>query len=562
MKLNYFILLDGKYPRLNLSAAGSTRHFAKGSKVSIVCLDFNEIEIAVFEGRIDFTITNPAVYVNLEYIYGATRIATLKDQGEELASSQFGGVLFTRSDSTDIRSLYDVRGKALAGVDRTSFGGWLILWRLLQQSGINPYNDPAAVRFLGSHRKVVVDVLNGTTDVGIVRTGILEQMTLEGLIDRSSYLVINQQEAPYFPYVLSTELYPQWALAKMYHVGNELAEQMMLTFFDINLNSEAARTARIQGWTIPLDYYPVHLCLRELKTGPYRYLNAPPPPLTVGQLYREYRSWVWGGTALFLVIFEVMMYMFIFNRKLSATTFKLCREHQKREQTVAELNEFKTTLDNVRDSVFMFDPETLQFLYVNQGGLDQVGYTIEEMRQLTPLAIKPDLSETQFREMLAPLRDFTIDSFTFITRHQRKDGTFLPVEVFLQHIDLPHFFCLHNEMGQVILNILVNAAHAINDKTGSGGEEQKGRITIHTRSVDQQVEITIADTGGGIPAAIASRIFDPFFTTKEVGRGTGQSLAICHDIVVSKHGDTIDFMSTEGEGTSFIVRLPVDENHR
>jgi hypothetical protein len=79
-------------------------------------------------------------------------------------------------------------------------------------------------------------------------------MTLEGLIDRSSYLVINQQEAPYFPYVLSTELYPQWALAKMYHVGNELAEQMMLTFFDINPNSEAARTARIQGWTIPLDY--------------------------------------------------------------------------------------------------------------------------------------------------------------------------------------------------------------------------------------------------------------------------------------------------------------------
>jgi ABC-type phosphate/phosphonate transport system substrate-binding protein len=100
------------------------------------------------------------VYVNLEYIYGATRIATLKDQGEELASSQFGGVLFTRSDSTDIRSLYDVRGKTLAGVDRTSFGGWLILWRLLQQSGINPYNDLAAVRFLGSHRKVVVDVLN------------------------------------------------------------------------------------------------------------------------------------------------------------------------------------------------------------------------------------------------------------------------------------------------------------------------------------------------------------------------------------------------------------------
>ncbi len=122
--------------------------------------------------------------------------------------------------------------------------------------------------------------------------------------------------------------------------------------------------------------------------------------------------------------------------------------------------------------------------------------------------------------------------------------------------DLPQVLCLPNEMGQVILNILVNAAHAIADKIGDGKAEGKGRITLKTKMVGQQIEITIADTGGGIPKAIAPKIFDPFFTTKEVGRGTGQGLAICHDIIVHKHGGTIDFVSKEGEGTTFIICLP------
>jgi len=124
---------------------------------------------------------------------------------------------------------------------------------------------------------------------------------------------------------------------------------------------------------------------------------------------------------------------------------------------------------------------------------------------------------------------------------------------------LPPFFCLPNEMGQVILNILVNAVHAIEEKAGTRQGEAKGRITIGTRLVDQQIELTIADTGGGVPEAVAGKIFDPFFTTKEVGRGTGQGLAICHDIIVNKHGGTIEFVSAEGEGTTFIIRLPLGE---
>jgi signal transduction histidine kinase len=118
--------------------------------------------------------------------------------------------------------------------------------------------------------------------------------------------------------------------------------------------------------------------------------------------------------------------------------------------------------------------------------------------------------------------------------------------------------CLADEIGQVILNILINAAHAIAAKNKDSGE--KGLIAITTRRIDDQAEIRIEDNGSGIPENIRGRIFDPFFTTKTVGTGTGQGLAITHDVVVKKHGGTIRFISEENKGTTFILRLPIDKS--
>ena len=122
---------------------------------------------------------------------------------------------------------------------------------------------------------------------------------------------------------------------------------------------------------------------------------------------------------------------------------------------------------------------------------------------------------------------------------------------------LPLVPCLSEEIGQVVLNMVVNAAHAIADKVGKQ-EGEKGHITIKTRHDENWLGMTIRDTGGGIPADILSRIFDPFFTTKEVGSGSGQGLAIAHD-VVTKHGGVIKVKSKEGEGTTFLVKLPLQK---
>lgn len=122
--------------------------------------------------------------------------------------------------------------------------------------------------------------------------------------------------------------------------------------------------------------------------------------------------------------------------------------------------------------------------------------------------------------------------------------------------DLPPVPCLRDEFGQVVLNLIVNAAHAIADVSERGGP-RKGRIVVSTRREGPFAEIRVRDTGGGIPEEIRHRVFEPFFTTKPFGKGSGQGLAIAWAVVVEKHGGTLSFDVEDGVGTTFVVRLPL-----
>ena len=120
---------------------------------------------------------------------------------------------------------------------------------------------------------------------------------------------------------------------------------------------------------------------------------------------------------------------------------------------------------------------------------------------------------------------------------------------------LPPVSCLPGEFNQVILNLIVNAAHAIGDVVGESGT--KGTITVSARRDGEWAEVRIRDSGTGIPEQARAKIFDPFFTTKGVGKGTGQGLAIAHCVIVEKHGGTLAFETETGKGTVFIIRIPI-----
>lgn len=179
-------------------------------------------------------------------------------------------------------------------------------------------------------------------------------------------------------------------------------------------------------------------------------------------------------------------------------------------------------------------------------GLDRVAKIVRAMKEFS----HPDVAEMTTIDI-----NHALESTITVARNEWKYVANIVTDF---APDLPLVPCFPGELNQVFLNIIVNAAHAIADVVGDGSSGQ-GTITVSTHQLDGWVEVRIGDTGTGIPKAIRSKIFDPFFTTKEIGKGTGQGLAYAHSVVVEKHKGIITFETEEGRGTTFIIRLPLQQ---
>ncbi len=175
-------------------------------------------------------------------------------------------------------------------------------------------------------------------------------------------------------------------------------------------------------------------------------------------------------------------------------------------------------------------------------GLQRISEIVRSMK---------DFSHADQNEMSAVDLNRSIASTLVIARTEYKDVADLETD----YGELPPVMCHGGQVNQVVLNLVVNSAHAIADRMKETG--QRGRIRVSTRAEGDDVHIAIEDTGGGIPESIRGRIFDPFFTTKEVGRGTGQGLSIVRNVIVKGHNGQLDFDTEMGKGTTFHLRLPV-----
>jgi signal transduction histidine kinase len=119
---------------------------------------------------------------------------------------------------------------------------------------------------------------------------------------------------------------------------------------------------------------------------------------------------------------------------------------------------------------------------------------------------------------------------------------------------MPEVLVYRNELCQVLINLIVNASHAVQERRKPG--DPLGRIVVRTSHDPEWACVDVEDDGCGIPDAVRDKIFDPFFTTKDVGKGTGQGLAMARSIVVDKHGGDIGLRSSVGIGTTFTIKLP------
>jgi two-component system sensor histidine kinase/response regulator len=346
-----------------------------GYQFSILPLAFSEINRAVQNRQVDFILVNSSIYVSLEYTYGVNRIATLKNKRLGKAFTEFGGVIFCLKKNNVINSLQDLKNRRFAAVDETSFGGWQMAWRHLIDNGIDPYHDFTSLEFAGTHDAVVRLVLQGQADAGTVRSDTLERMAQEGKINLDDIRTFN---APDFdpnrlPFIYSTQLYPEWPFAMLKHTPNALAETVAHKLLEMTTDSPAAMASQSAGWTIPLNYQPVHECLKALRIGPYIDYGR----ITLGDVWNKY----WLAITIILIMSLFQLFTGLKAKRLNYTLKKSkndleaeANERQLAQQELSESRErYRSMMESMKNPVYICTSDH-KVTYANPAMVDRIGH--------------------------------------------------------------------------------------------------------------------------------------------------------------------------------------------
>ncbi|MCA8987646.1 MAG: hypothetical protein KDA78_08410 [Planctomycetaceae bacterium] len=236
------------------------------------------------------------------------------------------------------------------------------------------------------------------------------------------------------------------------------------------------------------------------------------------------------------------------------------------DDVMAIMSQYQALLQKLEnDSLFPEDTKAIRDLEQN--------YDLEYISEEVPLATTQSLEGVdRVRTIVKAMKDFShggaLDEATSFDLNEALQSTLIVARNELKYVanveaDLGDVPCIEgypSELNQVFLNLFINAAHTIEDKKLNHGGPDMGTIVVSTRVEGEEVMISIRDSGCGITEAVKKKMFDPFFTTKEVGKGTGQGLAITHNIVVKKHQGRIEVDTVLGEGTTFRLYLPLSVN--
>jgi PAS domain S-box-containing protein len=312
----------------------------------IVPLTNDDIATYVAEKKINFLLTNPASYAALEAKYGIARIATKRNLRQGSPYTVFGSIIFTRADRDDIRKPADLKGKSFMAVHKNAFGGWWMAKRELKDMGIKE-SDLGSIEYSGFPQgKIVFAVRDGKVDAGTVRTDLLERLAAKGKIEIDQFRILNPLKNREFPFAHSTRLYPEWPFATLKHTPHELAQNVAIALMTITAQNRAAKSARIAGWTVPLDYNDVHALMKELKVGPYKDLGK----VSTADILKQYWHWIAISMAAFLLMAMATMYVSRLNRQLKQSKGSLEKEIIERKLADSKLKQASKRVINILES--------------------------------------------------------------------------------------------------------------------------------------------------------------------------------------------------------------------
>ncbi|RAI37235.1 hypothetical protein CH338_16470 [Rhodoplanes elegans] len=535
-----------------------------GSTVVIVPYDHAGLDRAVAEGAVDYVITNPGHYVELEVAHGISRIATL-DSGLPVASA-----IVVRRDRSDLRTLADLAGKRVAIVGPTAFGGFQAAWREFAAAGIDPFRDLAGLDTVGFPMTRVIDaVLSNRVDAGILRGCLLEQQEAEGAFAPGALRVVAPRENPGTSCAVSSRVYPDWPIAKLRATSAAEAKRVataLLTF---------QPPAGVPGWTVPLDYQPVHEAFRDLKIGPYEALRH----VTARELLARY----WQVLAIFGIalgawaVHALRVERLVRRRtaELATVNADLVREidhrrrieeqealHRKELDHAArlsilgemaggmahELNQPLAAIANYADGCELRLRQASAGTPVDTGALVQATKLIRQQAERAAQVIQRMRAFVRKREpvhMALDLNEVVTEALEFFQGPARRSGIVLETA---PAKNLPLVCGDRIQLQQVILNLLQNAADASICR-GAG----PWTVRVETLACDGGACVAVMDRGEGMSADVKARLFEPFFTTKPAGLGLG--LALCHSIV-EEHRGRLHAVDRDGSGTVMRLWLP------
>jgi len=524
------------------------------TRFRLLPLSLEEMETAVARDEVDIVLTNPGQYAVLESEYGITRLLTLRNRRLDHPLSHFGAVIFTRADREDIHTLDDLKNRSMAAVSWEAFGGFQMAWYEMAQAGIDPFRE-MDMRFSGFPQDDVVRaVRKGAVDAGTVRTDVLERMALAGTIDLADFKILQPQPTTTFPFVRSTRLYPEWAIARTKQTDEVLAAKIMLALLQMPEDAPALAAGNYAGWDSPGDYSSVHQLLKALEVRPYTMDGA----RRLAQLFRDYQTFMWAFIGFWLVLLVVV-------------SIKL--KHSNRRLSHA-LSEWKGAGAVLQERTHALE----RFAYVAAHDLREplrtvrsfIGFIEEELDE----AVSPGVSDYIFRIRRATTRmNGLIDDLLRYSRAINVSSVPSPLsltEVFKnvtedlqalvretsaklvwQKQEWPIVLADAGQMHQLFQNLLTNAL-----KYGQTGIHPVVLLTAHR--VGDRLEIRVKDNGMGFDVKNLSRMLEPFerlSNSRDIS-GAGVGLAICQRIV-EMHGGILTAESSPGEGACFILSLPL-----
>ena len=386
----------------------------------IEVFSYPELGMAVATRQLDFVLTNPGHYILLAKRSGMSApLATLVEDKQGKAIPVLGGAIFSRADNAAIRSLADLKDKAIAAASSEAMSSYQLQAYELKQAGI-PLPQDAKMLFTGMPLdNVVAAVLAGRADAGFVRAGVLEDLAREGKLDMAQVRIINRQDLPGFPAQASTRLYPQWSFSALQHVDENLARHVAAALFLLEENPAAAKAMNIHGFVIPADYTPVTDMLHELRLPPF----DAAPEFSFYDVWRQYRWQVISSLIAAGLILLLGLRLLISNRKLKTTHLTVLQQKRQLEESEQR---YRLLFSNNPLPMFILAEDSLAFLEVNERAIKHYGFTREEFSRMTLYDIRVVEGDLEFKHAIAgsPGGKVLIEA-----RQKKKDGAVIDAAI-------------------------------------------------------------------------------------------------------------------------------------